>query len=140
MTGVQTCALPISRGTEPPPRDPGTEAPLDLEAPGSVLRGGAWIGYLERAAVAGTRSDAGEDGGLLRRAGRSLASLEEELRQDPSRPGHPSEPEVGSPCAAAESDAAWTTAARSREDESRSAPIPRSAADNEEVVAEGLAV
>ncbi len=43
-----------TRGTEPPPRDPGTEAPLDLEAPGSVLRGGAWIGYLERAAVAGT--------------------------------------------------------------------------------------
>ncbi len=30
------------------------EAPLDLEAPGSVLRGGAWIGYLERAAVAAT--------------------------------------------------------------------------------------
>jgi hypothetical protein len=43
-----------TRGTEPPPRDPGAEAPLDLEAPGSVLRGGAWIGYLERAAVAGT--------------------------------------------------------------------------------------
>lgn len=30
------------------------EPPLELEAPGSVLRGGAWIGYLERAAVAGT--------------------------------------------------------------------------------------
>ncbi len=43
-----------TRGTEPPLRDPGAEAPLDLEAPGSVLRGGAWIGYLERAAVAGT--------------------------------------------------------------------------------------
>ena len=43
-----------TRGTEPVPRDPGAEEPLDLEAPGSVLRGGAWIGYLERAAVAGT--------------------------------------------------------------------------------------
>ncbi len=43
-----------TRGTERTPRDPGAEAPLDLEAPGSVLRGGAWIGYLERAAVAGT--------------------------------------------------------------------------------------
>jgi hypothetical protein len=42
-----------TRGSEPPPRDPGAEPPLDLEAPGSVLRGGAWIGYLERAAVAG---------------------------------------------------------------------------------------
>lgn len=30
------------------------EPPLELPAPGSVLRGGAWIGYLERAAVAGT--------------------------------------------------------------------------------------
>ena len=30
------------------------EQPLDLEAAGSVLRGGAWIGYLERAAVAAT--------------------------------------------------------------------------------------
>ena len=43
-----------TRNAEPPPRDPGAEAPLDLEAPGSVLRGGAWIGYLERAAVAST--------------------------------------------------------------------------------------
>lgn len=33
---------------------PAAEQPLDLEAPGSVLRGGAWIGYLERAAVAAT--------------------------------------------------------------------------------------
>lgn len=37
-----------------PPDDPAAEVPLSLEAPGSVLRGGAWIGYLERAAVAGT--------------------------------------------------------------------------------------
>ncbi len=27
---------------------------MELEAPGSVLKGGAWIGYLERGAVAGT--------------------------------------------------------------------------------------
>ena len=27
---------------------------LELEAPGSVLRGGAWIGYLERGAVSAT--------------------------------------------------------------------------------------
>jgi hypothetical protein len=45
---------PRTRNTEPSPRAVGAEAPLDLEAPGSVLRGGAWIGYLERAAVAGT--------------------------------------------------------------------------------------
>ena len=35
---------------EPPP----AELPLDLESPASVLRGGAWIGYLERGAVAAT--------------------------------------------------------------------------------------
>ena len=45
---------PRAEQSERPPRSPDAEAPLDLEAPGSVLRGGAWIGYLERAAVAGT--------------------------------------------------------------------------------------
>jgi hypothetical protein len=30
------------------------EVPLDLDSPRSVLRGGAWIGYLERAAVSAT--------------------------------------------------------------------------------------
>jgi hypothetical protein len=45
-------ARPRREGTEPPPRRPPSEEPLELEAPGSVLRGGAWIGYLERAAVA----------------------------------------------------------------------------------------
>jgi hypothetical protein len=34
--------------------DPDDEPPLDLESPRSVLRGGAWIGYLERGAVAAT--------------------------------------------------------------------------------------
>ena len=39
----------------PPGAAPPTgELPLDLESPVSVLRGGAWIGYLERGAVAGT--------------------------------------------------------------------------------------
>jgi hypothetical protein len=33
---------------------PTGEPPLDLESPVSVLRGGAWIGYLERGAVAAT--------------------------------------------------------------------------------------
>ncbi len=33
---------------------PTGEPPLDLESPASVLRGGAWIGYLERGAVAAT--------------------------------------------------------------------------------------
>jgi hypothetical protein len=33
---------------------PSGELPLDLESPVSVLRGGAWIGYLERGAVAAT--------------------------------------------------------------------------------------
>lgn len=32
----------------------GDDGPLELEAPGSVLRGGAWIGYLERGAVSAT--------------------------------------------------------------------------------------
>ncbi len=36
----------------PPPSSDGAE--LELEAPGSVLRGGAWIGYLERGAVSAT--------------------------------------------------------------------------------------
>ena len=33
---------------------PTGQLPLDLESPVSVLRGGAWIGYLERGAVAAT--------------------------------------------------------------------------------------
>jgi hypothetical protein len=42
--------------TPPPPvAEGGTDGgALDLEAPGSVLRGGAWIGYLERGAVSAT--------------------------------------------------------------------------------------
>lgn len=40
-------------GADDPPAGP-SPAPLDLEAAGSVLRGGAWIGYLERAAVSAT--------------------------------------------------------------------------------------
>jgi hypothetical protein len=40
---------------DPAPGGPAAgEPPLDLESPVSVLRGGAWIGYLERAAVAAT--------------------------------------------------------------------------------------
>ena len=35
-------------------RPPPGELPLDFESPASVLRGGAWIGYLERGAVAAT--------------------------------------------------------------------------------------
>jgi hypothetical protein len=104
-----------------------------------LSEGEAWLAA-ERAGAARAGSDAGEDGGLLRRAGRSLASLEEELRRAaPGRPGNPSEPEVGSPCAAAETDGAWTTGAHSKESESRSAPRPSSAADGGEVVAERLA-
>ena len=105
-----------------------------------LSEGEAWLAA-ERAGVARTGADVGDDGGLLRRAGMSLASLEEELRRAaPGRPGRPCEPGVGSPCAAAESDAAWTTGAGSREGESRSAPISRSVADNGEVVAERHAV
>jgi hypothetical protein len=105
-----------------------------------LSEGEAWLAA-ERAVVARTGADVGEDGRLLRRAGRSLASLEEELRRAaPGRPGCPSEPGVESPSAAAESDEARTTGARSKESDSRSAPIPSSAADSGEVVAETLAV
>jgi hypothetical protein len=49
---------PARPGAEPPAAVPGGpppgELPLDLESPVSVLRGGAWIGYLERGAVAAT--------------------------------------------------------------------------------------
>jgi len=38
----------------PGPTAPPGELPLDFESPVSVLRGGAWIGYLERGAVAAT--------------------------------------------------------------------------------------
>jgi hypothetical protein len=38
----------------PGPATPPGELPLDFESPASVLRGGAWIGYLERGAVAAT--------------------------------------------------------------------------------------
>jgi hypothetical protein len=41
---------PTAAAGGPPP----AELPLDLESPVSVLRGGAWIGYLERGAVAAT--------------------------------------------------------------------------------------
>ena len=44
---------PVHHAQEHHEREP-AEQPLDLEAAGSVLRGGAWIGYLERAAVAAT--------------------------------------------------------------------------------------
>ena len=44
-------SVPAAAGPGAPP--PG-ELPLDLESPASVLRGGAWIGYLERGAVAAT--------------------------------------------------------------------------------------
>lgn len=43
---------PVRAGRTPAPHD--DEEPLVLESPGSVLRGGAWIGYLERGAVAAT--------------------------------------------------------------------------------------
>jgi hypothetical protein len=43
-------ATPATAPGGPPPG----ELPLDLESPVSVLRGGAWIGYLERGAVAAT--------------------------------------------------------------------------------------
>jgi hypothetical protein len=45
--GAVTVPAPINNGSA----DGGA---LDLEAPGSVLRGGAWIGYLERGAVSAT--------------------------------------------------------------------------------------
>jgi hypothetical protein len=44
----------VRAGATAPEQPPADEAPLDLEAAGSVLRGGAWIGYLERGAVAAT--------------------------------------------------------------------------------------
>jgi hypothetical protein len=49
---------PARPGAAPPTSAPGGpppgELPLDFESPVSVLRGGAWIGYLERGAVAAT--------------------------------------------------------------------------------------
>ena len=50
---------PARPGAATPPVDPrcaprAGELPLDFESPASVLRGGAWIGYLERGAVAAT--------------------------------------------------------------------------------------
>jgi hypothetical protein len=45
----------VKAGTAAPAPKSGDETgPLELEAPGSVLRGGAWIGYLERGAVSAT--------------------------------------------------------------------------------------
>jgi hypothetical protein len=41
-------------GTPSAEMDASVEPPLHLESAGSVLRGGAWIGYLERGAVAAT--------------------------------------------------------------------------------------
>jgi len=50
---------PARPGAAPPTATPGSpppaELPLDFESPVSVLRGGAWIGYLERGAVAATQ-------------------------------------------------------------------------------------
>lgn len=61
--------MPARAAPRPAPRSraptsqAGSQPPLDLEAAGSVLRGGAWIGYLERTAAAATLL-AGFPGGL----------------------------------------------------------------------------
>ena len=52
LTRGEVLPAPAHRVARERPLREGEEAPLDLEAPGSVLRGGAWIGYLERASVA----------------------------------------------------------------------------------------
>ena len=44
----------VRAGAAPPPPAAADGGALELEAPGSVLRGGAWIGYLERGAVSAT--------------------------------------------------------------------------------------
>ena len=45
---------PVRTGAATPPPAGADDDALELEAPGSVLRGGAWIGYLERGAVSAT--------------------------------------------------------------------------------------
>lgn len=47
-------AVPAVPPVPPVAAEPPHEAPLQLEGAGSVLRGGQWIGYLERGAVAAT--------------------------------------------------------------------------------------
>ena len=47
-------AAPAAPPGPPVAAEPPHEAPLQLEGAGSVLRGGQWIGYLERGAVAAT--------------------------------------------------------------------------------------
>ena len=44
----------VRAGAATPPPAGADGGALELEAPGSVLRGGAWIGYLERGAVSAT--------------------------------------------------------------------------------------
>jgi hypothetical protein len=104
-----------------------------------LSEGEAWLAA-ERAGVARTGSDDEEDGALLRRAGRALASLDVELRRSgPGRPGPTIEPEPEGPSAAAETDEAPMPLSPTDARQSTSA-APRPAEDNEEVVAERLAV
>jgi hypothetical protein len=53
MVRVGATARPPAAGDTGSPAA-GDTGPLELEAAGSVLRGGAWIGYLERGAVSAT--------------------------------------------------------------------------------------
>ena len=66
-------------------RPPATaEEPLDLESAGSVLRGGAWIGFLERGAVAATLLAAFPEGLALVLAVKGVGRYPE-LREASSR-------------------------------------------------------
>lgn len=76
-----TPSRPVAEGAT----HPGTEdGPLDLEAAGSVLRGGAWIGFLERGAVAATLLAAFPEGLALVLAVKGVGRYPE-LREASSR-------------------------------------------------------
>lgn len=66
------------------PDDPADDEPLDLESAGSVLRGGAWIGYLERGAVSATLLAAFPEGLALVLAVKGVGRYPE-LREASSR-------------------------------------------------------
>jgi hypothetical protein len=68
----------------------GDTGPLELEAPGSVLRGGAWIGYLERGAVSATLLAAFPEGLALVLAVKGVGRYSE-LRDSGRAGGHGSD-------------------------------------------------
>lgn len=84
LTRNEVLPVRVGHRSAAPPDDPADDEPLDLESAGSVLRGGAWIGYLERGAVSATLLAAFPEGLALVLAVKGVGRYPE-LREASSR-------------------------------------------------------